>query len=249
LEESNFCNYQLEFNEVLEESAEYKIKDIKNILEKPGIYFLCTKENDLLYVGRSINVKKRINDHIIHKKSINILPFIYFIRVIYDDEKGINYQSHTSYFVKKLSSIETIYINTLYPIFNKDKVCYQSFYDDLYKNDLSTVEKHELAKELIVKYRKITGVNKHLLNILTKNNYLDEIEVEEVELEKGDVRDINLITLEDISEYLDDNQKNILGLKQAIKYINNLIEDDINKMFVINILNQYISKITLSKVN
>ena len=44
-----------------------KIKDINNIDFNVGIYFILSSEKNLLYVGKSLDVKKRLKEHLIEK--------------------------------------------------------------------------------------------------------------------------------------------------------------------------------------
>ena len=45
------------------EKFTYKLDELKNIPQSPGVYFMKDKDNRLLYIGKSKNLNKRIKSY------------------------------------------------------------------------------------------------------------------------------------------------------------------------------------------
>lgn len=52
-----------DFEEVIQIPPNISVEDYNQLPESPGIYYFWDKNNSLLYVGKSINIKKRVSSH------------------------------------------------------------------------------------------------------------------------------------------------------------------------------------------
>jgi excinuclease UvrABC nuclease subunit len=91
----------------------YSISDKDKILNEGGVYCFYSKQGDLLYVGKSKDVKKRMNSHLKGRSNTN---FIYkaFDNIII-------------YYIKdeaEMEIYETYIINKFRPLFNTAKRYY-----------------------------------------------------------------------------------------------------------------------------
>lgn len=82
----------------------------ENLYEKAGVYFLFDVEGRLLYIGKSINLYTRINQHIAgHGKSVYFSELIFRVNIILESDALFR------------EIYETFAINTLYPLYNSSK--------------------------------------------------------------------------------------------------------------------------------
>lgn len=84
-------------------------KIISELPEKPGVYFFYNENGDIIYIGKSINIKKRVQQHFKSKdrKSIKIQTFT----------KSIKYELTGSELIALLH--ESDLIKTHQPIYNR----------------------------------------------------------------------------------------------------------------------------------
>lgn len=97
--------------EIPKTSKLHDIKQVDEIPQKRGVYFLYSKTHDLLYVGKAKNLRIRIREHI--NGNTNTKDFSNKI-------KEIEYFVETNAFHAEL--YETYIINTLKPKYNVSKV-------------------------------------------------------------------------------------------------------------------------------
>ena len=50
------------------EKFTYKLDELKNIPQSPGVYFMKDKDNRLLYIGKSKNLNKRIKSYFLNSR-------------------------------------------------------------------------------------------------------------------------------------------------------------------------------------
>ncbi len=131
-------------------------EEIKNIKQKSGLYLLYSNEGELLYIGKSINLKSRLIRHF--KGGSNVEDYIKEFKKIgcyyIDDEL-------------ELDLCETYLINTLHPKYNKNKY--------VVNKDLKNKEKRSYKKAQTPPFKKETLVHLRKEKRMTLQQIADEL--------------------------------------------------------------------------
>jgi excinuclease UvrABC nuclease subunit len=183
------------------------IDEIINIPQLGGVYFLCSNDN-VLYIGRTVNLKQRIYEHI--KGRTNTEPF----------HKTINY---ISYFITEDIIDQEIYeshaIRIFNPPFNKSKTN---------KKDVSKMFNEYNYKYTIQEQKQNKTLTQRAIELL-RDKHKDKITVSRRELQRMLGIQVN-ITKEVANELV---QKEILSLKNTGK--NDMTVYTINRIKLLNI--------------
>lgn len=149
----------------IDEQPFNNVDEIRNISEKCGIYMFYDKDYNLLYVGKTSNLKNRINQHIIknsdNTKSISSEFFYYKSFEVEDNlTAGI---------------LELYYINVLKPKYNQISVF---TYNKLKKFKTKTIQLKELEnvdteRDCIIKQLYNSGMKPMFIIKIKRNNIND----------------------------------------------------------------------------
>lgn len=110
---------EMSLEEIMAKSNLYECDELldtklKNIpINERGIYFLISLTGNVLYIGKSENVRKRLRCHLKGHEKITreYIPFVSTVRVLYvDNEVGR----------QNLFSVERWFITQVKPIFNNN---------------------------------------------------------------------------------------------------------------------------------
>lgn len=131
-------------------------EELKDIKQKSGLYLLYSNEDELLYIGKSINLKARLIRHF--KGGSNVEDYIKEFKKIdcyyIDDELD-------------LDLCETYLINTLHPKYNKNKY--------VVNKDLKNKEKRSYKKSQTPPFKKETLVHLRKEKRMTLQQIADEL--------------------------------------------------------------------------
>ncbi|PEU05237.1 hypothetical protein CN527_02560 [Bacillus cereus] len=135
------------FSLTLPELHTFYPKELKYIEQTSGLYLLYSSENELLYIGKSVNLKARIIKHF--KGGSNVEDYVeefekiecYYI----DDELEMDLS-------------ETFLINTLRPKYNKNKYVINKELKNKNKRGYRNTKKPPFEKETLVHLRKERGL-------------------------------------------------------------------------------------------
>lgn len=146
----------------LPEPIEISVEEFKqtkgNYTEISGVYVLLGQNNRMLYVGKSINIKKRIEKHIIgYRDSERFFKDIVRIRM---------YLSKNQFYVE---IYETYLINELMPEFNRDKSYFSAF----------VTEMSERTVELDLQVRELKEERESLIDLMQELDREDRDDDEE----------------------------------------------------------------------
>ena len=148
-----------------------KLLDIvENLPSKTGIYYIHNEKGDLIYIGKSKNIKKRVNQHFtgINSKSKKIQRDVY----------AVTFEETGSELVALLKESEEIKINK--PIYNRAQrksIFQYALYQ--HKNEEGyialTIEKADGRKKEITSFTTLQEVKNALFKITEKYNLCQKI--------------------------------------------------------------------------
>lgn len=125
----NLDVYCSDFEERIQIPPNVSIEDYNRLPESPGIYYFWDKDDSLLYVGKSINIKKRVSSHF--RLNVNN-PKEHKLKSAI---QKITFEIHGSDLCAKLA--ECHQIKSLRPIFNRSMNRVRFRYCVLWQKDLS----------------------------------------------------------------------------------------------------------------
>lgn len=109
---------------------------------KKFIYFFYDSNDNLLYIGKTINLISRLKCHF-SKEVVKVEPW----KELVDKDKIIIYECKTC---TDLDVYETYFINKYHPEYNKDKVYNDTLTFELPELEpISLKQEYELAKEVV----------------------------------------------------------------------------------------------------
>ncbi|MBF7155714.1 nucleotide excision repair endonuclease [Bacillus albus] len=127
----------------LPSSSVFAKENISNIKPEGGIYFLYSLSNELLYIGKSTNIKVRVNNHI--KGSSNT------------EEHAEEFNKVECFYIDnplEIEIYETYLINTLKPKYNKNKIFIETEKKRNKKREYINQSEPPVDKQTLVKLRK-----------------------------------------------------------------------------------------------
>jgi DNA polymerase-3 subunit epsilon len=148
-----------------------KLLDIvESLPSKVGIYYIHKENGDLIYIGKSKNIKNRINQHFTSKvsKSIKIQKEVY----------AVTYEETGSELIALLKESEEIKINKpIYNIAQRKTLFNWALYQDLTKEGYISlkVEKADGRKKEITSFTSIQEGKNALFKITEKYNLCQKI--------------------------------------------------------------------------
>ncbi|MDA2396373.1 GIY-YIG nuclease family protein [Bacillus cereus] len=131
----------------LPSSSVFAKENISNIKPEGGIYFLYSLSNELLYIGKSTNIKARVNNHI--KGSSNT------------EEHAEEFNKVECFYIDnplEIEIYETYLINTLHPKYNKNKIFTKVQTKHNKKRQYVNQSEPPVEKKTLIKLRKQQGL-------------------------------------------------------------------------------------------
>jgi predicted GIY-YIG superfamily endonuclease len=161
------------FSLTLPELHTFHPNELKYIEQTSGLYLLYSSENELLYIGKSVNLKSRIIKHF--KGGSNVEDYA-------DEFKEI--ECYYIYDELEMDLSETFLINTLRPKYNKNKYVINKELKNKNKRGYRKAKKPPFEKETFVHLRKEKGMTlQQIADVLGCTNpsihkYLSYYEIE-----------------------------------------------------------------------
>jgi len=141
------------------ESFLYKRENVKKMFNRmQGVYLLYSQQGDLLYVGKSLQVKSRVIAHLSYKTNTSVfVDFVHYVGFIFTDKCRTLYPD----------DLEQQLIDYYNPIFNgtgnRDRRYCDALSSDLFLNNPKV--RQDVIKELILNFRKEQGLHNREISL------------------------------------------------------------------------------------
>ncbi len=249
----NIRNLEMEFNAKLHNL-------VRDLPTKTGVYYLYNEENKIIYIGKSKNIKKRINQHFTgsDKKSMSLqkevervtfeITGMEMIALLLENEEIKRHKPKYNKALKK-----NIFTHALYPITNdQGYVNLKLTKADGRKKHIMTFSNRESGKSFLRRISEINGLCEKFTGVYTGKGSCFKHEIQEcagacIGKEDKDAYNARVRTI--IEKYTFRNKNMLLigyGREKAERSVI-LIEDSEFKGFGYFKLNHQISKLSIIK--